>query len=80
MFHLQYIQRQQLAYVGYSRSGKNTIIQLLTKFYDVEDYKGEILIIVMMHVIIIEEQKKDISLTVEHKETKKMLFKSGYEF
>ena len=71
---------QQLALVGYFRSGKNTIIQLLTNFYDVEDGKGEILIIVMLQVIIIEEQKKDISLTVEHKETKKMLFKSGYEF
>ena len=71
---------QQLALEGYSGSGKNTIIQLLTRFYDVEDDKGEILIIVMLQVIIIEEQKKDISLTVEHKETKKMLFKSGYEF
>ena len=33
----------------------------------------------MLHVIIIEEQKKDISLMVEYKETKKMLFKSDYE-
>ena len=71
---------QQLALEGYSGSGKNTIIRLLTRFYDVEDGKGEILIIVMLQVIIIEEQKKDISLTVEHKETKKMLFKCVDEF
>ena len=58
---------QQLALEGYSGSGKNTIIQLLTRFYDVEDDKGEILIIVMLQVIIIEEQKKDISLMVEYK-------------
>ena len=58
---------QQLALVGYSLSGKNTIIQLLTRFYDVEDGEGEILIIIMLHVIIIEEQKKDISLIVEYK-------------
>ena len=79
MFHLRYIQGQQLALVGYSRSGKNAIIQLLTRFYGVENGEEEILIIVMLQVIIIEEQKKDISLTVEHKETKKMLFKSDYE-
>ena len=65
MFHLRYIQGQQLALVGYSRSGKNTIIQLLTRFYDVEDGEGEILIIIMLHVII--KEKKDISLMVEYK-------------
>ena len=43
---------QQLAFVGYSRSGKNTIIQLLTRFYDVEDDKGEIFIIVISLIII----------------------------
>ena len=52
MFHLRYIQGQQLALVGYSRSGKNAIIQLLTRFYDVEDDKGEILIIVISLIII----------------------------
>ena len=55
-----------MAIIGYSRSGENTIIQLLTRFYDVEDDKGEILIIVMLQVIIIEEQKKDISILVEY--------------
>ena len=56
---------QQLALVGYSRSGKNTIIQLLTRFYGVENGEEEILIIVMLHVLI--REKKDISLLVEYK-------------
>ena len=66
IFHLRYIQGQQLSFVGYSGSGKNTIIQLLTRFYDVEDDKEEILIIVMLHVII-KEKIKDISILVEYK-------------
>ena len=35
---------QHVAFVGYSGSGKSTIFQLLQRFYDIEDGKGEILV------------------------------------
>ena len=35
---------QQVAFVGYSGSGKSTIIQLIERFYDIEEGNGEILI------------------------------------
>ena len=37
-------QGEQVAFVGYSGSGKITIIQLLNRFYDVEEGRGEVLI------------------------------------